>query len=236
MAKPRSAWTHPRRQHLLQLPGSQPHTRRNTVIPLATRSARALAGWLSPAYVDAEHRQHVDAEHRQQNAILTLRPDLDQIEALAPEREALWTRLEKASFLTGDEKRAAAGYGPNPQKMNPFHDDRGRFDFKPDGEGEDSLPIPIAYHPHSSGQLHFPPTRPLPLSFAPRAAFLPKGFPKASRLRRGMGQSPISTADRQRPLPPIHQAPPPPTTPRTPLSANTDTHHPCSILAQHHLA
>ena len=37
-----------------------------------------------------------------------LRPDLDQVEALAPEREALWTRLEAASFLTDDEKRAAS--------------------------------------------------------------------------------------------------------------------------------
>jgi phage portal protein BeeE len=42
---------------------------------------------------------------------LELRPDLDQIEALASERDALWKRLEAASFLTDDEKRAAAGYG-----------------------------------------------------------------------------------------------------------------------------
>ncbi len=35
---------------------------------------------------------------------------MDQIEALAPERDALWKRLEAASFLTADEKRAAAGY------------------------------------------------------------------------------------------------------------------------------
>ena len=45
---------------------------RNTVIPLATRAARALADWLGPAYATT----------------LTLRPGLDQIEALAPEREA----------------------------------------------------------------------------------------------------------------------------------------------------
>jgi phage portal protein BeeE len=42
--------------------------------------------------------------------LLDLRPDLDQIEALASERDALWKRLEAASFLTDDEKRAAAGY------------------------------------------------------------------------------------------------------------------------------
>jgi phage portal protein BeeE len=39
------------------------------------------------------------------------RPDLDAIEALSIEREALWARLEKATFLTPDEKRAAVGYG-----------------------------------------------------------------------------------------------------------------------------
>ncbi len=42
---------------------------------------------------------------------LELRPDLDAIEALSPEREALWSRLEKASFLNQNEKRAAVGYG-----------------------------------------------------------------------------------------------------------------------------
>ena len=41
-----------------------------------------------------------------------MKPDLDQIEALSSEREALWARLEKASFLTDDEKRASIGYGP----------------------------------------------------------------------------------------------------------------------------
>ena len=43
---------------------------------------------------------------------LELRPDLDAIEALSPEREALWARMEKATFLTPNEKRAAVGYGP----------------------------------------------------------------------------------------------------------------------------
>ena len=32
-------------------------------------------------------------------------------DALAPEREALWRRLEASSFLTDDEKRRAVGYG-----------------------------------------------------------------------------------------------------------------------------
>ncbi len=44
---------------------------------------------------------------------LQLRPDLDAIEALTTEREALWSRINAATFLTPDEKRAAVGYGPN---------------------------------------------------------------------------------------------------------------------------
>lgn len=38
--------------------------------------------------------------------------DTDQVEALSLERDALWTRLDAATFLTEDEKRAAVGYGP----------------------------------------------------------------------------------------------------------------------------
>jgi hypothetical protein len=67
---------------------------------------------------------------------LELRPDLDAIEALNPEREALWTRIDKATFLTPNEKRAAVGYGPvepslkgSEHKFNPNHDELGRFTF-----------------------------------------------------------------------------------------------------------
>ena len=69
---------------------------RSTVLPLVTRTAKALASWLSPAY----------------GTSLDLKPDLDQIEALTAEREALWARIEKVSFLTLNEKRAAVGYAP----------------------------------------------------------------------------------------------------------------------------
>ena len=91
---------------------------RQTVIPLVTRTTKALSGWLGGG--------------------LHLRPDLDQLDALAPDREALWARLDGASFLTDDEKRAAAGYGPKAggagdQKFNPNHAADGRFDFAPDG-------------------------------------------------------------------------------------------------------
>ena len=67
---------------------------RQTVLPLVERSARGLATWLAPAWHDA----------------IELKPDVDAIEALQPEREALWRRLEQASFLSDDEKRAAVGY------------------------------------------------------------------------------------------------------------------------------
>jgi phage portal protein BeeE len=42
---------------------------------------------------------------------LRLVPDLDQVEALAPDRDALWKRVNDASFLSADEKRQAVGYG-----------------------------------------------------------------------------------------------------------------------------
>ncbi|MGA0561199.1 phage portal protein [Ancylobacter sp. VNQ12] len=69
---------------------------RQTVLPLARRLAADLAGWLAPAYGAAR---------------LVLEPDLDTVEALSFEREALWRRVNEASFLTDDEKRQAVGYG-----------------------------------------------------------------------------------------------------------------------------
>jgi HK97 family phage portal protein len=75
---------------------------RQTVLPLVNRTAAAFSGWLAPAFGGLP-------EAGKQN--LVLKPDLDQVEALSSEREALWARLERASFLTQDEKRAAVGYG-----------------------------------------------------------------------------------------------------------------------------
>lgn len=68
---------------------------RQTVLPLVNRSAKAVSRWLGPAFGEST---------------LELRPDVDAIEALSVEREALWARLERASFLSRDEKRVAAGY------------------------------------------------------------------------------------------------------------------------------
>jgi phage portal protein BeeE len=87
---------------------------RQTVLPLVSRTARALSNWLAPAFVADSLFVPRDSASRSRPRgtalLLELRPDLDQIEALAPERDALWKRLEGASFLTPDEKRLAAGY------------------------------------------------------------------------------------------------------------------------------
>ena len=72
---------------------------RQTVLPLVERIASQLSLWLSPGYPPGD---------------LTLRPDLDSLPALAAEREALWSSLEKTTFLTTDEKRALAGFTPAP--------------------------------------------------------------------------------------------------------------------------
>ncbi len=68
---------------------------RQTVVPLASRLADGLAQLLQPF----------------ENGVVKLVPDLDQVEALAPDRDALWKRVGDAAFLSVDEKRAAVGYG-----------------------------------------------------------------------------------------------------------------------------
>ena len=86
---------------------------RQTVLPLVSRTVQALALWLSPGYADL------------QGGRLSLLPDLDAIEALAADREALWRRVEKASFLTVNEKRVAVGYGALEQADGPLSPDAG---------------------------------------------------------------------------------------------------------------
>ncbi len=66
---------------------------RLTVLPLATRVAASVSTWLS-AYV---------------GEALELKPDLDQVPALASERDAQWARVSGAEFLTAAEKRALLG-------------------------------------------------------------------------------------------------------------------------------
>ncbi len=66
-----------------------------TILPLAEATITQLGQWLSA--------------HMGVAAALAL--DTDAIPALALRNQAIWERLEKASFLTDDEKRAAVGYG-----------------------------------------------------------------------------------------------------------------------------
>ncbi|WP_170418264.1 phage portal protein [Ruegeria arenilitoris] len=66
---------------------------RLTVLPLVTRVAAALSDWLS----------------RFSGEDLVLKPDLDQVPALAAERDAQWARVANADFLTDAEKRALLG-------------------------------------------------------------------------------------------------------------------------------
>ncbi|WP_333682809.1 phage portal protein [Pontibaca methylaminivorans] len=66
---------------------------RLTVVPLATRVAAALSVWLGRFAGEA----------------LELKPDLDQVPALAEERDAQWARVTAADFLSDAEKRALLG-------------------------------------------------------------------------------------------------------------------------------
>ncbi|MEM7303631.1 MAG: phage portal protein [Pseudomonadota bacterium] len=69
---------------------------RQTIIPLLKRTASAFQRWMLDQY----------------DGRLELRFDLDEVEALSTERDALWKRLNDASFLTGNEKRSIVGYAP----------------------------------------------------------------------------------------------------------------------------
>ena len=69
---------------------------RQTVLPLVQRTARALEDWMSGVTRDR----------------VRLKADLDAVPALAPEREALWNRLNGADFLSLDEQRKMAGLQP----------------------------------------------------------------------------------------------------------------------------
>jgi len=63
------------------------------VLPLATRVTAALGHWLG-AFIGEE---------------IELKPDLDQVPALAGERDQQWARVAGADFLSEAEKRALLG-------------------------------------------------------------------------------------------------------------------------------
>ncbi|MBV6636836.1 MAG: phage portal protein, partial [Mameliella sp.] len=64
-----------------------------TVLPLATKVAASVGRWLSSWSGED----------------VVLAPDLDQVPALATERDAQWNRVAQADFLTRAEKRRMLG-------------------------------------------------------------------------------------------------------------------------------
>ncbi len=87
---------------LLGLPGDATYSNyqeanrafyRLTVLPLVSKVTAALSEWLS-IYA---------------GELVQLKPDLDQVPALAAERESQWKRISEADFLTNAEKRHLLG-------------------------------------------------------------------------------------------------------------------------------
>jgi len=76
---------------------------RSTVLPLVSRTGSSLTQWLAPKFGET----------------LRIGFDTDAIDALALDRESTWDKLNAATFLTTDEKRAAAGYGAVESAENP---------------------------------------------------------------------------------------------------------------------
>lgn len=86
---------------LLGLPGDNTYANyseanralwRLTVLPLVSRIAEALSGWLSHWWADA-----------------AVAIDKDEIPALSHDREILWAQVTAADFLSGEEKRRLLG-------------------------------------------------------------------------------------------------------------------------------
>jgi len=69
---------------------------RQTVLPLATKTACDLGNWLGSEFGNG----------------VNLIANTDHIEAMANEREVLWNRIGQAGFLTDNEKREALGFAP----------------------------------------------------------------------------------------------------------------------------
>ena len=118
---------------LLGLPGDNTYANyaeanrafwRQSVLPLVNRTLGSMAHWLAPSFGEG----------------FRLEPDLDRIEALSTERAALWARVDAASFLDKNEKRAAVGYGPGVEALLPGADIANEAAGA--GEGSDDGPSP----------------------------------------------------------------------------------------------
>lgn len=66
-----------------------------TIIPLLNGTLEALTHWLAPLYGEN----------------LVIEGNTDEVSALAMRRDSVWDRVQKADFLSEDEKRAVVGYG-----------------------------------------------------------------------------------------------------------------------------
>jgi HK97 family phage portal protein len=82
---------------------------RQTVLPLVGKTAGALTGWLGA-----------------RSPGLRVEADLEAVPALQPERDALWTRLSAANFLTDAERRRMAGLGEGPENEGPENEAGGK--------------------------------------------------------------------------------------------------------------
>ena len=71
---------------------------RQAVLPMADRILRAVSDALAAWWPG-----------------LKLQVDVDQVGALAGERERLWRQLNAAKFLTDAEKREMLGFAPRPE-------------------------------------------------------------------------------------------------------------------------
>lgn len=69
---------------------------RLTVLPLVKRMVEAFTNWFTPM----------------QKPGFRFAYDEDKVSGLSAERDALWERLERCTFLTENEKREAVGYTP----------------------------------------------------------------------------------------------------------------------------
>jgi HK97 family phage portal protein len=72
---------------------------RLTVLPMASKVLASIGHWMSGLTGE----------------VIELKPDLDQIPALAAEREAQWRRIAEADFLTEAEKRRMLGLPERPE-------------------------------------------------------------------------------------------------------------------------
>jgi phage portal protein BeeE len=68
---------------------------RQTALPLAQKAARSIEAWIGDRWPEA--------------GPAAVSVDVENVPALTIEREALWSRIAGADFLSEDEKRRMAG-------------------------------------------------------------------------------------------------------------------------------